>query len=167
MVNIEIKTETKPIGNVVKDSQLNFFIETMKKLWDTTKVKSSWWRIDKKVNLTFATNFILKALDDLIAYVDKMDGVPGSDKKATVMWTISCIYDYVIKEAMPIWLRPFASAVRNYILNHLISSSIDWIVSKYRNGNWNAKTTDEVEAQWVQLHAQLFEVPMDRRPKVG
>jgi hypothetical protein len=128
----------------------------MKALWDSTKEKVSWWEIWKQAKISTATKFLLKCLDDLIGYVDQIVDTSGPDKKATVLLAIAQIYDYIIKEAMPIWLKPFASVVRTYIINSLISAAIDWIVEKYRHGDWRKKSAEEIEAQWVQLHFQMF-----------
>ncbi len=67
------------------------------------------------------------------------------------MLAMERLYDYIIAEALPIWLKPFAGAVKNYVLNDLVSPSIDWIVDKYRNGDWRKKTAPELAAQWVTM----------------
>ncbi len=162
---MEIKETSNPVGEVVKTEHLNGFIESMKALWDATKTTTSWWKLWKRVSLTPVTTFLLKCLDDLIAYVDQTVDTSGADKKATVMWAVGSIYDYIIKEALPIWLKPFASSVRNYIINVLISASIDWIVEKYRHGSWRPKTAVELEAKWFDLRMELYGVPGGHRPK--
>lgn len=164
---MEIKAEVNPVGSVLKHAGIQTFIEAMCGLWDQTKAVAPWWKFwNKGVSLVPVTNFLLKCLDDLIAYVDDVVEANGADKKATVLWAVGQIYDYIVKEAMPLWAKPFASSIRNYIINTLISSAIDWIVDKYRNGEWRKKPADEVTAQWVELHAQLFGVPGDHRPKL-
>lgn len=163
---MEIKETINPVGQVIESEHINTFVESMKALWDSTKVKTSWWKVWKRVDLTPVTNFLLKCLDDLIAYVDQIVDTSGADKKATVLAAIGNIYDYIIREALPIFLKPFAGAVRDYIINTLISAAIDWIVEKYRHGSWRQKPAVELEAQWVALHAQLHGVPGGHRPKL-
>lgn len=99
---MNIKETPNPIGTPVENYYINIFVESMKVVWDTTKKKTRWWKFWEKVKLTTVTNFLLNCLDDLIAYVDQMENVCGADKKATVLFAIGKIYDYVIKEAMPI-----------------------------------------------------------------
>jgi hypothetical protein len=145
-----------PVGKAVDNVYVSKFVESMKALWDSTKEKVSWWKIWRKAKISTATKFLLKCLDDLIAYVDQIVDTSGPDKKATVLLAITQIYDYIIKEAMPVWLKPVASTVRGYIINSLISAAIDWIVEKYRHGDWRQTPAEEIEAQWVQLHFQMF-----------
>lgn len=146
---MNIKETPNPIGTPVENYYINIFVESMKVVWDTTKKKTRWWKFWEKVKLTTVTNFLLNCLDDLIAYVDQMENVCGADKKATVLFAIGKIYDYVIKEAMPIAMWPFANVIRSYIIDTLISNSIDWIVAKYRDGNFKSKSPEQLETKWV------------------
>jgi hypothetical protein len=66
----------------------------------------------------------------------------GPDKKATVLAAIDHLYDFVGREAVPVLLRPFASKIKNYIIYTLVAASIDWIVNKYRHGEWRDKLDD-------------------------
>lgn len=157
---MEVKESANPVGRVIENENIDKFIESMKKLWDSNKQQSDWWKPWKKINFTPATDFLLKCLDDLIAYVDQLAFASGADKKATVLNAIEKIYDYIVREALPIWLVPFAGVVRAYIIGILISTAIDWIVEKYRNGDWRKKHKETIEAQWTKLHVQLFGVPL-------
>ena len=145
-----------PVGTAIENEHISSFVDSMKALWDSTKEKTSWWKVWREAKISAVTKFLLKCLDDLIGYVDEIVDTSGPDKKATVLLAITQIYDYIIKEAMPIWLKPFASVVRSYIIDSLIAASIDWIVEKYRHGDWRKKSAEEIEAQWVQLHLQMF-----------
>ena len=57
------------------------------------------------------------------------------------MKAVDFLYDYIVREALPIWMRPFAGKIKEYVINVLVSASIDWIVSKYREGIWKDKIT--------------------------
>lgn len=162
---MEVKTDVDPVGNEIQDGALEVFIQNMKKTWDETHETARWWQFWKRVNFKAVTNFLLKCLDDLVAYMIEKN-IPGADKKATVLVTLEKIYDYAIAGLLPIYLRPFATPIKSFIFNVVLSASIDWIVEKYKNGNWRPKPVEEVVAQWYSLHAQLFGVPGDHRPKV-
>ncbi len=69
---------------------------------------------------------------------------PGPEQKVTVLKGIDRLYEYVIKEALPIWLKPFAKQVKQYVIYVLISNAIDWMVGKYRDGNWKPEVVEEV-----------------------
>ena len=155
-----MRETANPVGEIKIDKAIEAYVKIMAAEWDAGKESVAWWRIftKAKVNFHHVTDFLLKALDDLIAYVDEWVDVQGADKKATVLNAVSKLYDYVIKEAMPIWLRPFSPAIKSYIIDGMISPAIDWIVNKYRNGDWRKPTQEEVVAQW-QVKAQMFGVP--------
>jgi hypothetical protein len=131
----------KPIGEIYNIPELEVKLVTLTEQWDKELEKdnaSKWykpWTWFRKANLTRVTNFLLFSLDEFIQLVDNVIEL-GPDKKATVLFAISRLYDYIIKEAMPIWLKPFAGKVKDYIVFTLISSAIDWIVDKYRKGEW-------------------------------
>lgn len=161
---MEIKDTANPVGNVVADEGIDNFLELMAALWDQTKTAGPWWQFWKRRSFVSVTTFLIKALEDLIAYVDGIidDNI---DKKATVLAAISKLYDYVIQEAMPIWLKPFSPAIKEIIINGVISPAIDWIVDKYRNGEWRKKEPEEVAAQWATMKMQMTGVPGGHRPK--
>jgi hypothetical protein len=163
---MDVKDTANPVGQIIDNEHIDMFVDSMKALWDQTKQKSEWWKPWKQVNFTPITDFLIKCLDDLIAYVDTMTFASGADKKATVLAAVGRIYDYIVREALPIWMVPFAGTVRAYILYVLISTAIDWIVEKYRNGDWRKKNKPTIEAQWIKLHVQMFGVPLGgHRPK--
>lgn len=163
---MEIKETVHPVGDIVKDDNLEKFIEAMVAVWDENKVVPHWWQFWKKVNFHKIANFLINCLDDLISYFIAHN-IPGADKKATVLHVLGRVYDVIIVGVMPLYLKPFSLAIRSFILNVVVSSAIDWIVDKYAKGEWRPKPEEQVVAQWVQLHAQIFGVPGDHRPKVG
>lgn len=160
---MEIKNTVDPVGQPQQDEFVQNFIDTFKKIWDDTKVDVPWWKFWKRINFTPVTNFLIKALDDLVAYFIEAS-IPGQDKKATVLDTVGKLYDYIVM--VPLFLRPFSGSIRNYIINTLVSASIDWLIEKYNNGQWKPKTQEEVVSQLVTLNAQLFGVPGGHRPVI-
>lgn len=144
----EIKDVSNPVGAVIQDEGIENFIVVMSANWDEQKEASPWWKIWKKISFSKITGFLLKALDDLIAYVDEFVDVSGPDKKATVLNAIGRLYDYIVIEAMPVWMKPFSKSIKNYIINDLVSTAIDWIVDKYRHGDWRKKNASELQLLW-------------------
>jgi len=138
---MEIKSESNPIGTVQKIQQFEEKILHLKQKWDEQlRLNSKKWAsfLYRKINLTAVTTFLLGALDELVFTVDKLVEY-GPDKKATVLDGLDRLYEYVLKEGLPIWLRPFAAPIKNYIIYTLASNAIDWMVEKYRNGSWRSK----------------------------
>lgn len=162
---VDIKTDADPVGDIVKDDGIENFIQVMTATWDALHPKLAWWKFWRSPSFVAVTTFLLQALDDLIAYVDGTIS-SGVDRKATVLNAIERLYDRVVVNIMPFWLRPFAPLIKKAILRGIISPAIDWIVTKYKNGTWYKKDPAEVVAQWVELKAQLFGVPGDHRPKI-
>lgn len=143
------------VGKVITDTGIESFIKIMAAKWDEERQPSPWWKFWKKVSFVAVTNFLLASLDDLIAYVDGII-FNSLDKKATVLDAMGRLYDTVVIAAMPIWLKPFAPMIRRIIIDEVVSTAIDWIVDKYRNGSWNKKDSEVVAAQWAVLEAQMF-----------
>jgi len=158
-MDIQLKDASNPVGAVIADEGIDNFITVMSSVWDSEKEDVPWYKPWKRISFTRVTDFLMKSLDDLIAYVDDYVDANGADKKATVLDAISRLYDYVVVEAMPIFLKPFAGSIKNYIINDLISTAIDWIVDKYRNGEWRKKDSAELKALWAAEVAALSAVP--------
>lgn len=123
-----IKENANPIGTPQKIDSVEMILESYMKMWDETKDRKSFWA---KFNSSKITNFLMKALDDLIIAVNESN-ILGEDKKATVIDATDRLYDYIVKEAIPLWLVPFAGVIKQYIITVLVSNAIDWIVSKYK-----------------------------------
>ena len=157
---MEMRESANPVGEIKIDEAIDTYVKIMAAEWDKGKKKVAWWKVWTKTKLEFnhVTDFLLEALDELIAYVDEWVDIHGADKKATVLAAVDTLYDYVIREAMPIWMKPLAGPIKNYIINGMVSPAIDWIVNKYRNGEWRKPTQKELVAQW-QVKAQSFGVP--------
>jgi hypothetical protein len=161
---MEICDAANPIGEAKIDDAVETYVNIMTAEWDKAKGSIPWWQFWKRNSMVRVTNFLLKSIDDLIAYVDELVDLHGSDKKATVLRAVELIYDYIVKEAMPIWLKPFAGRIKEIIILDVISPAIDWMVAKYRDGSWNKNPAEEIAAQW-QLKAQMMGVPGGHRPK--
>lgn len=146
---------TGPVGKAIADTGIEAYIETMAVKWDEARKDSKWWQVWKKVSFVAITNFLLARMDDLISYVDGLVAA-GIDKKATVLVAIAKIYDKIIYEAMPIWMKPFSPLIRAIVVGQIIPAAIDFFVGKYREGSWNKKDPE--------VMAQLFGVPGDHRP---
>lgn len=148
--NMDYIKESDPVGVAHVDENIENFIKTMAEIWNEDKEISAWWKIWERISISKVTNFLLAVLDDLIAYVDDVLE-SGPDKKATVLAAIDSLYDIVIIGALPIWLKPFSSAIKKYVIQEMISPAIDWIVDKYRNGEWRKKTAPELAALWADM----------------
>ena len=129
------KENSNPVGVVHSLDSVEIKIAQYSRMWDEARGRRSFWR--PTVNLSKVTNFLLFALDGLVTTVGA-EVIAGPDKKATVLDAVSRLYDYTMREAMPIWMRPFAAPIKDYIVYVLVSSAIDWIVAKYQSGSWRA-----------------------------
>jgi len=98
-----------------------------------------WWKCWAKIRVGYikVTSYILNTLDEFILEMEKFNDMSGQDKKATVMAAIEKVYDHIVKEAMPIWLKPFSPMIKKFILGVIVSYAVDWIVEKYHNGMWS------------------------------
>lgn len=125
-------------------NQVDDFLDNIKKQWDdTNNSPRTWWRVNT-IHLMNGTQFIINSLDHMIQWVE--DLLPaGKDKKATVTLMAAKLFDYIVVQAFPIWLKPFAPAIKTIIINIVISSIVDFIVDKYKNGIWNTTNAETVE----------------------
>lgn len=129
-----IKESADPVGKTHKMESVEVLLQTYMRIWNQSKQRRAWIKFDSSK----ITNFLMKALDDFIVAVDE-SGMLGPDKKATVLFAVARLYDYVVREGMPVWMAPFAGVVKQYVIYVLISNSIDWIVSKYKEGGWKPR----------------------------
>jgi hypothetical protein len=131
-----IKEYADPVGTPRQVEAVEALLQTYMRKWDESQKNRSFWKV--KFDSSKITNFLMRALDDFIVAVDG-SGILGADKKATVLLATSKLYDYVVKEGMPVWLSPFAWTVKQYVIYVLVSNAIDWVVSKYADGNWGKR----------------------------
>jgi hypothetical protein len=103
------------------------------------ELTQDWNNQTEKVNLYKITNFLLGSVDILVCTIDDLLD-KGIDKKVTVLMGVEKLYDYIHSSPLvPLWLKPFLSVIRSYIIYTLISIFIDWMVAKYRQGQWRNK----------------------------
>jgi hypothetical protein len=139
--------ETNPIGEAQKVNEIEQQIQILATKWQEENPTPHWWQFYKKNTALYkVAKFLINALDELILAVDKYIE-SGPDKKATVMNAIGLLYDYIIREALPIWAKPFAGKIRSLIIDILIATAIDWIVGKYREGSWQDKPAEETNGE--------------------
>lgn len=134
-MKIRMVPEANPVGQA--HDVLDRHITLLKEQWDVENPSIPWWKFWKRrASIMKVVSFLIDTLDGLIVYVDEFMDLEGKDKKATVLRAIEILYDYIVKEVIPIWLRPMSGAVKELIINVVISYAIDWIVDKYRSGLW-------------------------------
>jgi hypothetical protein len=140
---MKFKLTANPIGEVKNLADIDDYVNSVIEEWKAEYVleDASWWQWWKKTSAGFAeiTAYILNGLDSMIKFVDNIIE-SGPDKKATVMASVEKIYDFIVTNALPLWLRPWNPAIKAFIFNIIISYTIDFIVDKYNNGIWS---TDE------------------------
>lgn len=103
------------------------------------ELAQNWNNQEGKANLSKITNFLLGSVDILVCTIDDLLD-KGIDKKITVLMGVAKLYDYIISSPLiPLWLKPFLSLIRGYVIYTLISIFIDWMVSKYKQGQWKNK----------------------------
>lgn len=136
--------------NIIQDQKLDLITQEMKNEWDKNKDNVPWWKIWKKVNLNKIAKFILHCLDYLIVCLFDYDA-PGENKKNTAIFIIDKVLSHILESILPFWLQPFTKPIKYFILNIIIGSLIDFLVSRYKN-SWKIET-------------QMFGVPGGHRPK--
>ncbi len=148
---MDINATVSPIGKSTEVPGLSDLISKMKQTW-TDFVK----KVSGKISRHQIVQFMTHALDDLIVYLVEHE-IAGADKKATVLNSMSILYDWVVVQAMPMWIRPFSGIIKSFVINIVISNAIDWIVSKYQAGTWSTQVSS---AQVL----KLWGVPEGHRP---
>ena len=131
------------IGSAHDLPEITEYIHTLTLEWDKIRGPISSWKFWQKTkNGTYkAAKFLIQSIDGLVLLVDDLIDF-GPDKKATVLDALNKLYEYVVSEAIPFWMRPFAGKIKNYVIYTVASSTIDWIVTKYKDGSW--KKVDNV-----------------------
>ena len=137
---MQVKSVADPVGTTVAIQGLNDLVEKMKAAWEGIASATN-------VNWTIAIQFLTKGLDDMVVYLVEHN-IPGQDKKATVLEAIGKVYDWVSKNIVPFYLKPFSGLMRDFVINTVLSNSIDWIVSKYNSGSWHPEATSQVYKTW-------------------
>lgn len=141
----KIKDRANPVGIAYKVEDLENKIAQYAAAWRDQKSKKSLW---SSSDFSKATTFILYALDDFIITVMAVV-ISGPDKKATVLDAVSRLYDFTAAEVLPIWMRPIAMPIKQYVIYVLVSVAIDWIVTKYRDSDWKRPEAKAWDGRYV------------------
>ncbi len=128
------KKLTKDELNAVIDN-LQQVVDSFALKWKEKNEKNKSWWVVKQSYLIEATKFLVDSLDELIHFVEGMI-VDGEDKKVAVVLITGKLFDYIVVQSFPIWLKPFSSIIKSIVINVIISQMIDFIVSKYNEGIW-------------------------------
>jgi len=144
MDNKEIKEDLNPIGIPKQINELELKVKELLDNWKKENpVKKELFGLISNVKISFnkITAFLINSLDEFIQIVDdKLDN--GSDKKATVMLYVEKLYDEIVTASLPVFLKPFNLPIKRFVVLVVISGTIDFVVSKYRNGAWRNKWND-------------------------
>lgn len=125
----------EPTGEV-KEEPVKGFVLALATKWKEENPSPRWWQFWKNTKFVKkACKFMLDAVDALIVYVDDLiEG--GPDKKATVVAALAALFDVVVKDLLPIWLKPFAAGIKQLVVYMMLALLVDFIVGKYRKGLW-------------------------------
>lgn len=124
--------------------KLESYLADLKARWDQENPGNRSWFAITRTYLITGTRFLLGCLDELINFVENM--IPeGTDKKAAVLTVVGRMFDYIVTQAFPFWLRPFAGTIKEIVVNVIISQMIDFIVAKYNAGFWEAQQQQEAD----------------------
>jgi len=138
------KESANKVGEARRVDKVESAVAVLKAVWASRSQKRS-IRISAS-GLSRVTNFLIFSLDMLVKVVDETV-LAGPDKKATVLNAVGELYDFAIKEALPIWLVPVAGPIRAYVIHVLVSNAIDWVVTKYRDGSWRIQKENNKSAK--------------------
>ena len=138
------KESANTVGEARQVDKVESAVAVLKAVWASRSQKRS-IRISAS-GLSRVTNFLLFSLDMLVKVVDETV-LTGPDKKATVLDAVGRLYDFAIREALPIWLVPVAGPIRAYVIHVLVSNAIDWVVAKYRDGSWRTQKENNKSAK--------------------
>lgn len=132
--------EVDPVGSAVQLEAMSVKVNEIITKWETENPLPEGWfnKIKTKVKVSYAkiTRFLIDSLDELILIVEGLVDL-GPDKKATVLVAIAAIYDAIVAKSLPVWAKPLNPVIRQFVIMVMVSSAIDFIVGKYRNGEWN------------------------------
>lgn len=99
------------MANVLHLDVIQNLIDKFAQEWQETVQVSKGWLFSYKGSLSDVTKFLIKCLDELINTIDGLVD-NGADKKLTVLAATAAVYDFIIKEAMPFWMKPFAEPIK-------------------------------------------------------
>jgi hypothetical protein len=126
-----------PVGEVKQVLAVDNLVKSLTDKWAVENPTPKWWQVWKKGTALYKiVNFIFNAVDDLIVAVEK-ELANGPEKKAVVLAACCVIYDFIVANALPLWIKPWAGKIRVFVIYTLIATAIDFLVEKYRSGAWS------------------------------
>lgn len=121
--------------------KLESYLSDLKTRWAQNAPATSWWTLPHKY-INIASGYIIGVLDELILFVEGI--IPeGSDKKAAVLAVVGKLFDYIVVQAFPFWLKPFAPVIKKIVIDITIGNLIDFFVAKYNAGFWKQEANGE------------------------
>ena len=123
------KESANEVGKARQVDKIESAVAMLKAVWASQSQRKS-IRISAS-GLSKVTNFLLLSLDMLVKVAD--------ETVLTVLDAVERLYDFAMREALPIWLIPVAGPIKAYIIRVLVSNAIDWVVTKYREGGWRVE----------------------------
>lgn len=142
--------DTNPVGVPQKVHALEVKVDELLNIWKSENpIRDGFFGFLSKAKVGFnkICIFLINSLDEFIQIVDDKLG-DGADKKATVMIYVEKLYDEIVVASLPAFLKPFNKTIKRFVILVVISGTIDFIVSKYRDGSWRNKwgeITDDAE----------------------
>jgi hypothetical protein len=160
MSQLAAPSETKnPVeGSIAHEGMevIEGFLSSLITQWETEyQSQSKWlWVFKAKVGLAKCARFVAGATDGFIVLAERVgDAGSGRAKKTLVTNALDRLYTKVVQPNLPVWLKPVGWLVRLVVIRLVIGTLIDFCVSKYNQGDWNAQKT---EAQVQTLMAQML-----------
>lgn len=115
------------------NSELRNIIDGIKIRWSLAKTAKSGWLTTTVSRFSLAVPFFLQAIDQLMKYAAKLQ-IEGIAKKAIVMEALGELYDTIISPLFPFWLAPWNGTIKQLVLDVMVSSFIDFLVGRLREG---------------------------------
>ncbi len=112
------------------------FLDKLKAEWSLANPKISSWIAVPYDYLVKAFQFMLANMDAAVQLVEELDQ-PGVNKKLIVLDLVGQLFDFMIFQSLPTWLKPFAPMMRKILVDVIAANLIDFIVSKYNAGSWS------------------------------
>jgi hypothetical protein len=141
-----------PEGSVAHEGLevIEGFLNTLVTQWETEyQSKSKWlWFFKAKVGLAKCARFVAGATDGFIVLAERVgEAGSGRAKKTLVTNALDRLYTKVVQPNLPLWLKPVGWLIRLVVIRLILSTLIDFCVSKYNQGDWNAEKKEaEVQA---------------------
>ena len=125
-----IQADANAVGTAVKDEKVTSFVDMLKQKWIDVKTGMG---SATKITMVQTTKFLLASLNMLIDFVEelmKSGEKQGPNKKATVLSAFATLYDYTVKDSMPIWMKPLKGSIKGFVIYTVVSLVVDWVVSQ-------------------------------------